>query len=282
MSACAPKPAPAAAPVLPTSSSKETLEPLVIGQTWTIDSQVLDETRRINVLVPTIYGEAIDEPLPVLYVLDGGIYEDFLHVAGLVQVLVSNGSMRPRIVVGIENTERRRDMTGPTTNPDDLAIAPVVGGSASFRGFFADELMPAVARRHRVTGEAAIVGESLAGLFVVETLLLRPELFDAYIAVDPSLWWADRALLGSAEAHLGEHVLRGKSLFIASGSEPELATLASSLVETLSGHTRDGLTVRYEPMPEQTHATIFHPAALRAFVAMLGPVPSDANEGPSE
>ena len=45
---------------------------------------------------------------------DGGIAEDFLHVAGLVPVSVGNGTMRPFILGGIENTERRRDMTGPT------------------------------------------------------------------------------------------------------------------------------------------------------------------------
>jgi enterochelin esterase-like enzyme len=51
--------------------------------------------------------------LPVLYMPDGGMAEDFLHVAGLVQVSVGNGTMRPFLLVGIENTQRRRDMTGP-------------------------------------------------------------------------------------------------------------------------------------------------------------------------
>ena len=54
-------------------------------------------------------------------------------MAGLVQVLVGNGTMRPFLLVGIENTERRRDMTGPTQNAEDRKIAPRVGGSAAFR-----------------------------------------------------------------------------------------------------------------------------------------------------
>ena len=61
---------------------------------------------------------------------DGGVAEDFLHVAGLVQVSVGNGTMRPFLLVGIENTERRRDMTGPTENENDRKIAPRVGGCA--------------------------------------------------------------------------------------------------------------------------------------------------------
>ena len=95
-----------------------------------------------------------------------------------------------------------RDMTGPTENPEDKKIAPRTGGSEAFRKFIRTELMPAVAARYRVTGETAIVGESLAGLFVVETLFLEPDLFDTYIALDPSLWWNNEALVAGAEARL--------------------------------------------------------------------------------
>ena len=123
--------------------------PLVLdhAETFTIDSRVLGERRRINVLIPTEYGQVFDRPLPVLYMMDGGLAEDFTHIAGLVQVLSSNGTMRPHILVGVENTQRRRDMTGPTTVASDRAIAPEVGGSAAFRRFIREELMPATARR---------------------------------------------------------------------------------------------------------------------------------------
>jgi len=125
---------------------------------------------------------------------DGGVAEDFIHVAGLVQVLTGNGTMRPFILVGIENTERRRDLSGPTDNAEDKKIAPRVGGSQPFRTFIRSELMPAVRARYRTTDETAIVGESLAGLFVVETCLKEPDLFNTYIAFDPSLWWNDGGL----------------------------------------------------------------------------------------
>ena len=173
-------------------------EPLVIGETFTIASKSLGETRRINVYAPADYAASADLRLPVLYMPDGGIKEDFLHVAGLVQVLTGNGTMRPFLVVGIENTERRRDMTAPTEKAEDQRIAPRVGGSAAFRAFIRDELMPEVKKRYRTTNESAIVGESLAGLFVVETFLLAPEMFDTYIAFDPSLWWNDEKLVNGA------------------------------------------------------------------------------------
>ncbi len=163
--------------------------PLVIGETFTIPSATLGEIRRINVYLPPGYADSPAVRLPVLFMPDGGIAEDFLHVAGLVQVSVGNGTMRPFILVGIENTHRRLDLTGPTENSRDRQIAPKVGGSAAFRKFIRSELMPAINFRYRTTKETAIIGESLAGLFIVETFLLEPDLFDSYIAFDPSLWW---------------------------------------------------------------------------------------------
>src|SRR4051794_14922298 len=160
--------------------------PLVIGDTFPLASKLLGETRRINVYRPPGYDEAKGRRVPVLYMPDGGLAEDFLHVAGLVQVCVGNGTMRPFLLIGIENTQRRRDLTGPTDNAEDKKIAPRVGGSEAFRQFIREELMPQVRSRYRTTDESAIIGESLAGLFVIETFLIEPNMFDTYIAIDPS------------------------------------------------------------------------------------------------
>jgi hypothetical protein len=243
--------------------------PLAIGETFTIDSQVLRERRRINVYLPPPYSESPGTRFPVLYMPDGGIGEDFLHIAGLVQVSVGNGTMRPFVLVGIENTQRRRDLTGPTRNADDRKIAPQVGGSAAFRRFIRDELMPAVESRYRTTAETAIMGESLAGLFVVETLFLEPHLFDTYIAFDPSLWWNDRHLLREAD----EAALDGngsKTIFLASSSQEDLAQLTAQLAGLLQ-KSAPSLKVQYEPMPGESHATIYHPAALNALRRLFKP-----------
>ena len=244
-------------------------QPLTVGETFTIASASLKETRRINVYRPPVPAAESNKPLPVLYMPDGGMAEDFLHIAGLVQVSVGNGTMRPFLLVGIENTERRRDMTGPTEVAEDRKIAPRVGGSASFRRFIRDELMPAVRARYQVTDEEAIVGESLAGLFVVETLLLEPDLFDIYIAFDPSLWWNAQHLMKGAPDRVRALSSRPLRLFLASSQEPELATLTASFVETLRLHAPKTLRWEYKPMPEETHATIYHPAALAAFRQLL-------------
>jgi predicted alpha/beta superfamily hydrolase len=245
--------------------------PLVIGETFTVDSKVLGETRRVNVYLPPAYTESKSARLPVLYMPDGGIAEDFLHVAGLVQVSVGNGTMRPFILVGIENTERRRDMTGPTENERDKKIAPRVGGSAAFRAFIRRELMPQVKSRYRTTDGTAIVGESLAGLFVVETLLKEPDLFDTYIAFDPSLWWNDQKLVTGAADDLRRHAGITKMLYIANSADEMIPGVMQRFVDILSKDAPPSLRWRYEKMTEESHSTIYHPAALRAFRSLFKP-----------
>ena len=247
--------------------------PLTIGETFTIESKTLAETRRINIYLPPAYSEAADRRLPVLYMPDGGMGEDFLHIAGLVQVSAGNGTMRPFVLVGIENTQRRRDMTGPTQNPEDKKIAPVVGGSAAFRKFIRTELMPVINTRYRTTKETAIMGESLAGLFIVETLFVEPDLFDTYIAFDPSLWWNSGELLKSAASRLPAAGKRPRMLYLASSSEPELARVTGELAEVLRKNAPANLKWHYEPMPKETHGTIYHPAALEALRRLFKPEP---------
>jgi uncharacterized protein len=255
---------------VPTRAS-EMGSPLVIGETFTIESKVLKETRRINVYLPPGYAQSKDVRAPVLYMPDGGIAEDFLHVAGLVQISVTNGTMRPFLLVGIENTQRRRDLTGPTQHEDDKKIASVVGESAAFRRFMRDELMPQVKRRYRTTYETAIVGESLAGLFVIETFLLDPDMFDTYVAIDPSLWWNDQELVRGAAVRLRARPQLKKTLYLASSDEKGIAEATQRLAGVLGKNAPSGVQWHYHPMPEEKHQTIFHPAALKGFRVVFAP-----------
>jgi predicted alpha/beta superfamily hydrolase len=265
---------------VPVSAAEKSL-PLVIGETFTIDSKVLGETRRLNVYLPAGYAAAPDTRFPVLYMPDGGIAEDFLHVAGLIQVSAGNGTMRPFILVGIENTQRRRDLTGPTENEDDKKIAPRVGESEAFRLFLRRELMAEVRARYRTTKETAIVGESLAGLFVVETFLLEPDLFDTYIAVDPSLWWNKQRLVADAADRLQARKGLDKVLYLASSGDDERIGATQRFADTLAKHAPRGLRWHYEKMPDEKHSTIYHPAALKAFRAVFQPRKDQEKETPN-
>ena len=258
---------------------------LMPHDSFTVNSAVLGEARRINVYFPPRYAPKVylapdyaagETRFPVLYLLDGGVQEDWPHVAATVDSAVRAGEMRPVIMIGIENTQRRRDLTGPTEVEADRRIAPRVGNSAAFRRFLGEELMPEVRRRFRAGGEAALMGESLAGLFVVETFLLQPEMFDTYIAYSPSLWWNGEALVRQADALLGTRPELRKSLYLSSADEDNIAPAVARLAELLRTRNPSGLRWEYRPRPDLTHGTIYRAEMPRALRTWLAPVPAAA------
>ncbi len=253
----------AVAPVLPP-------DPILPHDYFTVASKHTGELRPINVYLPPDYATS-QRPFPVLYMPDGGIAEDFPHITNTVDALIREGAIAPVIVVGIENTQRRRDLTGETAVAEDRKVAPVVGGSRAFREFVASELMPEIERRYRCTGERAIVGESLAGLFVVETLFEAPDLFDRYIAMSPSLWWNDHAIVKQAAERLSS--LRGKQrwLWFTAADERDIYRFTDQLVMQLKANAPADLRWVYDPRPEEHHNTIFRATKEKAFRATLWP-----------
>ena len=113
---------------------------------------------------------------------DGGIKEDFPHIANTLAELIKQNKIKPIILIGIENTQRRKDLSGFTTVEKDKEIAPEVGGSAQFRAFIKEELFAEITKKYRTSNKKGIISESLSGLFVTETFLQTPEMFDFYIA----------------------------------------------------------------------------------------------------
>ena len=239
---------------------------------FTVDSTVLNEVRHIHVYTPPGY-DTTGTRYPVLYMLDGGLEEDFPHVVRDVDAAIRAGEMRPMIVVGIENTERRRDMTGTTHVASDRAIAPHVGGSEHFRKFISDELMPDVRHRYRTDGHRAIVGESLAGLFVVETFFSDPQLFDSWIALSPSLWWNDMSLARTAKVNLlAPQPRRELTLYVATARDDGLDEAGGGLLRTaLRAHAWPGLRWYYEHWPKLKHENIYRRASPGIFRRLFPP-----------
>ena len=139
----------------PLSAQEIAPDPVPQHDTLMLPSRVLGEARRINVHTPASYAASDSARFPVLYMPDGGLDEDFPHVVNTVDSLIALGAIRPVIVVGVPNTERRRDLTGSTRVKTDSAIAPRVGGSADFRRFWHDELVPVIDAHYRTTSERA-------------------------------------------------------------------------------------------------------------------------------
>ncbi|RKH89384.1 alpha/beta hydrolase [Corallococcus sp. AB045] len=252
------------------------VEPMPPQRTFALPSKALQEERRINVYTPPGYDAAKGVRYPVLYMPDGGEQEDFPHVATAVDTAIRAGEMRPVILVGIENTERRRDMTGPTQVESDKEIAPRVGGSAAFRAFLRDELMPHVRREYRVTDETAIIGESAAGLFIMETFFLQPEMFGTFIALSPSIWWNNDEWVRRAEERLKAMPDLKATLYLASAGD-DVPEQAARLAEVLRANAPTGLRWKYEPRPDLLHANIYRSLEAKVLREAFAPASTKAD-----
>jgi len=198
-------------------------DPIPEHDSLTISSEFVKEDRIINIWTPPSYNESTDS-FPVLYMPDGGIKEDFPHIANTLAKLIKEDKIPPYILVGIENTERRRDLSGPTEIEYDLKIVPNPGGSNNFRGFIKNELFPEINNRYRTKNKRAITGESAAGIFVIETFLLDNDMFDYYIAMDPALWFNEQYLVKNFESLAKEKYEQNNKLWFAGSDAIDIST----------------------------------------------------------
>ena len=85
-------------------------DPIPEHDSLTIVSKFVNENRIINIWTPPNYNKLATDSFPVLYMPDGGIKEDFPHIANTLAKLIEEKKIPPFILVGIENTDRRRDL----------------------------------------------------------------------------------------------------------------------------------------------------------------------------
>ncbi|MFT4668023.1 MAG: putative alpha/beta superfamily hydrolase, partial [Gammaproteobacteria bacterium] len=95
--------------------------PFIIGESFSFHSEVLKESRMLNIYLPPAFHPDSAQRYPVIYLLDGSADEDFIHIAGLVNFLNFPWArtMPDAIIVGISNIDRKRDFTYPTTVKKD-------------------------------------------------------------------------------------------------------------------------------------------------------------------
>lgn len=250
------------------SNASQPNDPIPQHETFTITSNQVGEDRIINVWTPENYTTSSDS-LPVMYMADGGIKEDFPHIANTLAKLIREKKIKPLMLVGIENTQRRRDLTGFTEVEKDKEIAPVVGGSEKFRAFINDELFPEINKRYRTTNEKSIIGESASGLFVMETFFLTPEMFDNYIAFDPSLWWNNHYLVRTAKEHLAKFPANEKRLWFAGSNAEDIFPYTKELANTFKTENSANLKWNYSDEPKEKHNTIFRVTKEKAIIWTL-------------
>ncbi|MBA6153997.1 alpha/beta hydrolase [Gelidibacter maritimus] len=243
--------------------------PLTIGEVVSIDSKILSESRTLNIYLPEGYKTSDTLKYPVIYVLDGSINEDFVHIVGLVQFFNLQMTMPKSIVVGIANIDRKRDFTFPTTDRKLKMDYPTTGGSRKFIDFIESEVQPYIKANYATTNQKILIGQSLGGLLATEILFKKPTLFTDYIIVSPSLWWDNESLLKDAKMFLGAHSKMPANVYISVGTEGEIMEReARSLAKLLKNSGKPDLNSEFLFLPNENHATILHQSVNDTFKLM--------------
>ncbi|MGE0341133.1 MAG: alpha/beta hydrolase [Xanthobacteraceae bacterium] len=238
---------------------------------------------------------------PVLYALDGNSVVALLsnlsrgHVgrddqSGFVSGLVVAVGYPTELMLDVRR--RSLDYTPAQATPDSgTYLKPEqTGGADAFLAFLENELKPVIEREFKIDKQRqALFGHSFGGLFTLHTLFTKPDAFQTYIAASPSIWWASRAIMKTADAfiHSAPNLAGKRILLLVGGLEQELAPYqakAKDAAETerrlrdrrmvsdsrelrdrLLSLQKNGLEVSFEEIANETHLSVITYAAIKGF-----------------
>jgi predicted alpha/beta superfamily hydrolase len=245
-----------ASATLAASATTQAPEPVIIGEKFQIESKVLAETRTYVIHTPAYYKNGRDA-YPVLVLLDAE--NNFAYTSAAVHLLSSNGRIPAMIVVGINNTDRRRDMTPskPATGDGGATWKGSAGGADRFLSFIADELLPTIDRDYRTRPYRVLIGHSLGGLFAVYSLMNRLDVFKGYLVTSPALWWDEQALIKTAQPFFAAHKDLRADLYMSMANEgEEMLGGAWKLSAVLEESKLPNLRWQFKRYPEEDHGTV--------------------------
>ncbi|MBZ5507031.1 MAG: hypothetical protein LAO78_16365 [Acidobacteriia bacterium] len=254
---------------------------------FTIHSNVLNEDRAVLVRMPAA-AQGRKDRYPVLYLADGDGHIN--EVGAIIDFLVSQNRCAPVMIVGIPNTDRTRDLT-PTHADQKNAMGVVVesqptsGGGDKFLEFIQTELFPEIEKRYQPLPYRIFAGHSLGGLLAIHALIAHPDMFNAYIAVSPSLQWDDQHTLHQAQQFFAKQKELKKTLFFSLGNEGALPNPMgdgfNQLQKLFTTTTPKGFLVRSARYPDEDHGSttfLAHYAGLRT-VFDCWVMPRDLRDG---
>lgn len=194
---------------------------VVIGHTFTIQSEILQEERAYMVSLPASYeGDHfyIDKKYPILIILDGDRL--FPLASTMIQSMSSGGTEQipEMIVVGITNVNRNRDFLPNFWAADTVQTANFSDGADHFLHFIEKELIPVIQEKYRTIDTKILAGHSFGGLFTINALLKKAD-FDAYLAIDPSLWWQEEGIIRQFQKLNQKKSLKGQ-LYVSQSNNP--------------------------------------------------------------
>ncbi|TDS16673.1 hypothetical protein DFQ03_1154 [Maribacter caenipelagi] len=193
---------------------------IIVGSKFVIKSNILDEERTCLISLPDSYNNSseVDKKYPVIILLDG--YTHFKTSSGIVHFMSSNRNrknlMSESIIIAIENVDRERDFTVTkikTKRPNNM------GGGRIFLNFIEKELVPYIDKKYKTEPFRTLVGHSLGGLLTLNSYMDENSVFNAYISIDPSIWWNEEMMKNKVNST--SSISLDKKLYIATANQGE-------------------------------------------------------------
>ena len=252
---------------------------IVIGRVDSLYSKILNEQRKFWIHVPNHENDLYqNKKYPVVFLLDGD--EFFYSTEGTIRFLSRNGICPEMILVGIISNDRMHDLTPwhDTTVPKDSDMVRTSGGGELFTSFLERELIPYIESNYPAAPYRMMIGHSLGGLLTINTLINHTELFNAYVAIDPAIYWDNQRLLKQAKITLAQPKFKNRCLYMGlSGAMPNTDSLMKDktlstvyersiidfrkLIDTFPGN---GLRYTQKYYEIETHNTVAFPATYDA------------------
>jgi len=239
-------------------------EKINLGEKVELYSKVLKENRYLYISYPSSFDNN-KKKYPVLYLLDGDYY--LKSTAGIIDYLSYVYELMPElIVVGVGNLDRIRDMTPSRENH-----SPTSGGADKFYRFFTSELIPFIEKNYRVTSYKIILGHSLGGLFTLYSFLKGPFLFNAYIAISPSINWNNFEPVSEMKKFFSNNPKVKGFLFMSMSNEGggDGFFRLNELYENIKPNIPKEFILECRHYPEKNHLTTYIPAVMEAFLKLF-------------
>ncbi|MTI20097.1 hypothetical protein E1176_03620 [Fulvivirga sp. RKSG066] len=246
---------------------------LVIGESFSIYSEVLQEPRSYYLSLPTSYKAEYNQykKYPVLIVLDGNSH--FAPTAGIVNYMSATMQIPEMIVVGVKNVNRERDYT-----PDKIKTVRQndTGGGDNYLDFVENELIKHLDTTYRTEPYRIMAGHSLGGLLTAHAFIKPQTIFDAFISIDPSFgMWDEETITKKVDAV--EQQSFDRIIYFASANSGDGKARNEDrhriLHEQLSQQGQDNYIGHLEYFENETHSTV----PLRAWINGLAFIFKDYN-----
>lgn len=184
-----------------------------------LHSTIMNDERRVIIHLPRNYSKDESRKYPVMYVLDGTSQDQ--HTADKITVLSDAELIPSAIVVGLPNTRgnRERDQTPPFMRRDVNDPNSAFGAADKFLAFVEKELIPFVEGHYRASGYRMLSGNSRGGLFVLYSLLEKPDLFQARFCYSTPVWRFDNLMVDRTVKFLRSSQALDGFLYLSVGAE---------------------------------------------------------------